>query len=148
MPAGQSASLPTLAQTVFFPGRGASRSSSRGEGASGLSFCGCAPSFSSLFFRFSMLVSQGVVQKEGSTVATPAVQGGVSRGGCAASPCSGEVPPRLRKGSGTEELGGADPSTVLLFRYPSSVFGTQLGIALFIGMFWDFRSPPAITSGK
>ena len=32
---------------------------------------------------------------------------------------------------------GADPRTAQSFRYPPSVHGTQLGIAVFIGMFWE-----------
>ena len=35
---------------------------------------------------------------------------------------------------------GADPKTVQSFRYPPSVHGTWLGIAVFIGMFWDFMA--------
>ena len=71
----------------------ASRSSSRGRGV-GLVFLFLAPSFSSLFFRFSVLVSRGFSWSRGCAVATPAIRG-VSRGGCAASPSSGKVPPDL-----------------------------------------------------
>ena len=44
---------------------------------------------------------------------------------------------------------GADPKTAHSFRYPPSVRGTQLGIpvlgiAVFIGMFWDFAVTSAI----
>ena len=67
-------------------------SSSLGRGV-GLVFLWCASSFSSLFFRFSVLVSRELSRSRGCAVA-PAR--GVSRGGCAASPCSGKVPPDSR----------------------------------------------------
>ena len=68
----------------------ASRSSSRGRGV-GLVFLFLAPSFSSLFFRFSVLVSRGFSWSRGCAVATPAIRG-VSR----APTC---------EGSGTEGSG-------------------------------------------
>ena len=49
-------------------------------GASGLSFFFLAPSFSSLFCRFSVLVSREVSRSRGCAVATPAIRG-VSRSG-------------------------------------------------------------------
>ena len=55
----------------------ASRSSSRGRGV-GLVFLLCAPSFSSLFFRFSVLVSRVLSRSRRCAVATPAIRG-VSR---------------------------------------------------------------------
>ena len=72
----------------------ASRSSSRGRGV-GPVFRLFAPSSSSLFFRFSVLVSRVLSWSRRCALATSAIRG-VSRGGCAASPCSGEVPPDLR----------------------------------------------------
>ena len=98
LPEGQSASRPERLVTQpcpdCFSRPRASRSSSRGRGV-GLVFLWCAPSFSSLFFRFSVLVSRELSRSKGCAVATPAIRG-VSRGGCAASPCSGKVPPDLR----------------------------------------------------
>ena len=94
-PEGQSASRPvrplTQPSPVCFYRPRASRSSSRGRGV-GLVFLLCAPSFSSLFFRFSVLVSRVLSWSRRCAVATSAIRG-VSRGGCVASPCSGEVPP-------------------------------------------------------
>ena len=69
----------------------ASRSSSRGR-CVGLVFLSCAPSFSSLFFRFSVLISRELSGSRGCAVATSAIRG-VCRGGCVASPYSGTVPP-------------------------------------------------------
>ena len=50
---------------------------------------------SSLFCRFSVLVSLELSGSRGCAAATSAIRG-VSRGGCAASPCSGKVPPDSR----------------------------------------------------
>ena len=72
----------------------ASRSSSRGRGVGPVCLC-VAPSLSSLFFRFSVLVFRVLSWSRRCAVATSAIRG-VSRGGCAASPCSGKVPPDLR----------------------------------------------------
>ena len=80
-PESQQASAPrnpTSPLSVFLRPR-ASRSSSRGRGV-GPVFLWCAPSFSSLFFRFSVLVSRGFSWSRGCAVATPAIRG-VSRGG-------------------------------------------------------------------
>ena len=94
-PEGQRASRPvrlvTQPSPVCFLRPRASRSSSRGRGV-GPVFRLFAPSFSSLFFRFSVLVSLGFSWSRGCAVATPAIRG-VSRSGCAASPSSGKVPP-------------------------------------------------------
>ena len=57
----------------------ASRSSSRGRGV-GPIFRLCAPSFSSLFCRFSVLVSRKLSRSRRCAVATPAIRG-VSRSG-------------------------------------------------------------------
>ena len=95
---GQSASRPERLVTHpcpdCFSRPRSSRSSSCGRGV-GLVFQWCAPSFSSLFFRFSVLVPRELSRSWGCAVATPAVRG-VSQGGCAAFPCSGEFPPDSR----------------------------------------------------
>ena len=72
----------------------ASRSSSLGRGV-GLVFLWSALSSSSLFCRFSVLVSRELSRSRECAVATSAIRG-VSRGRCAASPCGGKVPPDSR----------------------------------------------------
>ena len=83
LPKGQSASRPerflTQPSPDCFSRPRASRSSSRGRGV-GLVFLWCAPSSSSLFFRFSVLVSREFSRSRGCAVATSAIRG-VSRGG-------------------------------------------------------------------
>ena len=80
-PEGQSATRPECLITHPCPGcfsrLWASRSSSRGRGV-GLVFLLCAPSFSSLFFRFSVLFSRVLSRSRRCAVATPAIRG-VSR---------------------------------------------------------------------
>ena len=56
-------------------------------------------------------------------------------------------PPRLERAVAPRTQ-GADPSTAQSFRNPPSVHGTQLGIAVFVGLFWDFGSLPAVTSAS
>ena len=98
LPEGQSASRPERLVTQPCPDclsrPRASRSSSRGRGV-GLVFLWCAPSFSSLFSRFSVLGSWELSRSRRCAVATSAIRG-VSQGGCAASPGSGKVPPDSR----------------------------------------------------
>ena len=67
-----------------------------------LSCLWCAPSFSSLFFRFSVLVSRALSCSRRCAVATSAIRG-VRRGGCPASPCSGKVPPDFERGQWHQE---------------------------------------------
>ena len=59
-------------------------------------------------------------------MATSAIRG-VSRGGCVASPCSGEVPPDFERAVAPRAQ-GADPRTAHPFRYPLSTYavGTLL----------------------
>ena len=91
-PKGQSASrlerLSTQPSADRPPRPRASRSSYRGRGI-GLFFV------VSLFFRFSVLVSRELSRSRRCAVATSTIRG-VSRGGCAASPRSGKVPPDWR----------------------------------------------------
>ena len=122
----------------------ASRSSSRGRGV-GPVFRLFAPSFSSLFFRFSVLVSRVLSWSRRCSVAISAIRG-VSRDGCAASPCSGKVPPDSR-GQWYQEH-RAPTQEPRIFQVSPSVFGTQLGIAVFVGLFWDFGSLPPVTSAS
>ena len=126
----------------------ASRSSSRGRGV-GPVFRLFAPSFSSLFFRFSVLVSQVLSWSRRCAVATSAIRG-VSRDGCAASPCSGKVPPDSR-GQWYQEH-RAPTQEPRIFQVSPSVFGTQLGIAVLIYL-WGvlglrFLTLPAVTSAS
>ena len=79
VPAGQSASYNPTFFCLFSQAAGASRSSSRGRGV-GLVFLWGALSFSSLFCRFSVLVSLEFSRSRGCAVATSAIRG-VSRGG-------------------------------------------------------------------
>ena len=51
--------------------------------------------------------------------------------------------PPTREGSGTKGS-GRRPKNRAFFQVSPSVFGTQLGIAVFIGMFWDFAVTSAI----
>ena len=69
-----------------------------------------------------------------------------SRGGCAASPCSG-------KGSGTKST-GRRPKNRASFRYPPTVRGALMAIAVLI-YWWDtyvqglrFLALPAVTSAS
>ena len=82
-PEGQSASRPERLITQpcpdCFSRPRASRSSSLGRGV-GLVFLLCAPSFSSLFCRFSVLVSRELSRSRRCAVATSAIRG-VSRSG-------------------------------------------------------------------
>ena len=79
---------------------------------------------------FSRAGFQGVVWKQGLRSGhTPAIRG-VSRGGCAASPCSGKVPPRLKRAV-APRAHGADPSTAHLFRYPFSTHAVGTFLAVF-----------------
>ena len=150
LPEGQSASRPECLATQPFPDcfyrPQASRSSSRGRGV-GLVFLWCAPSFSSLFCRFSVLVSRELSRSRKCAVATSAIRG-VSRGGCAASPCSGKVHPDSRGQSGTKSSGRRPKN----LQVSPSVCGTQLGIVVLI-YWWDvlglrFLAPPAVTSAS
>ena len=154
-PKGQSASRPERLVTqpcpACFSRPRASRSSSLGSGV-GRVFLWCAPSFSSLFFRFSVLVSWDLSRSRECAVATPAIRGvrGVSRGGCAASPCSGKVPPDFERAVAPRAQ-GADPRTEHLFRYPFSTFavGTRLIMAVFTDVLGlRFLTHPAVTSAS
>ena len=126
MPAGQSASLPSLSLTVF-PGRGRHVPALPGA-ASGLSFCGELPP--------SLL----------SSVVFPCWFPGC----CAASPCSGKVPP-TREGSGTWST-GRRPKNRASFRYLPTVRGALVAIAALIcwcdvlGL--RFLSLPEVTSAR
>ena len=149
-PEGQSASLPNLAQTVF-PGRGRHVPAPAG-GASGLVFLLCAPSFSSLFFRFSVLVSRVLSRSKGCAVATPAIRG-VSRGGCATSPCSGKVHPDSRGQWHQEHRAPTQEPRIL--QVSPYVRGTLMAVAVFIYYWWDiyvlglrFLAQPAVTSAN
>ena len=113
---------------LFFPGRGRHVPAPAG-GASGLSFCGVLPPSLLSSVVFSVLVSRKLSRSRRCAVAIPAIRG-VSRSGRAASPCSGKVPPDFERAVAPRAQ-GADPRTAQLFRY-------QLGIAVLIGMFWDF----------
>ena len=93
-PKGQSGSRPERLLTQPCPDCFSRPRASCGRGV-GLVFLWCAPFFSSLFFRFSVLVSRELSGSRRCAVATPAIRG-VSRGGSAASPCSGKVPPDSR----------------------------------------------------
>ena len=98
LPESQSASRPERLVTQPCPDCSsrplASRPSFCGRGV-GLVFLWCALPFSSLFCRFSVLVSRELSRSRGCAVATSAIRG-VSLGVCAASPCSGKVPPDSR----------------------------------------------------
>ena len=104
--------------------------------ASGLSFCGVLPPSLSLLSFFSAGFSGVVLKTGGAAVATSAIRG-ESRGGCAASPCSGKVPPDSR-GQWHQEHRAPTREPCNSSGIPSPVFCTQLGIAVFIGLFWDF----------
>ena len=132
VPAGQSASQPNLALTVF-SGPRASRSSSLGRGV-GPVFRLCAPSFSSLFCRFSVLVSREFSGSRRCAVATSSIRG-VSRGGCAASPCSGKVPPDSR-GQWHQELRAPTQEPSIFSGIPYTLYSFTGGIS----MFWVFGS--------
>ena len=166
---GQSASRPECIVTHpspdCFSRPRASRSSSRGRGV-GLVFLWGAPSFSSLFFRFSVLVSRELSRSRGCAVATSAIRG-VSRCGCAASPCSGEVPPDSRGQWHPEHR--APTQEPRIFSGIPSVRTSLVRFWPYLPMFWflgslhfpavtsaipglnsdlDVRFPPAVTSAS
>ena len=98
------------------------------------------------FFRAGF---PGVFWKQVCAVATSAIRG-VSRSGCAASPCSSKVPPDSR-GQWHQELRAPTQEPRILQVSPS-VFGTQLGIAV-LGDLWDvlglrFLAPARRNFGK
>ena len=141
-PKGQSASRPERLVTQpcpdCFSRPRASRSSSRGRGV-GLVFLWFAPSFSSLFFRFSVLVSGELSRSRGCAVATSAIRG-VSRGGCVASPCSGKVPPTSR-GQWHQEHRAPTQEPSIFFRYPFSTYSLYAAYYWpYLAMFWVFGS--------
>ena len=142
-PKGQSASRPerlvTQPSPDYFSRPRASRSSSRGRGV-GLVFLWGALSFLSLlsFFRAGF---PGVVWKQGvrsGHFGHPGSWPGwlcrISLQRSGSSRLERAVAPRAQC---------ADPRTEHLFRYPPSVFGTLLGIAVFFlscWIFWVFGS--------
>ena len=144
LPEGQPERLETQPCPDCFSRSRASRSSSLGRGV-GLVFLSCAPSFSSLFFRFSVLVSWSCLEAGGGAVASPAIRG-VSRGGCVASPRSGKVLSQLERAVAPRAQ-GADPRTA----HPSGI-PLQYRCTFF---WWDiyvlglrFLAPPAVTSAS
>ena len=142
LPKGQSASKPERLVTHpcpdCFSRPRASLSSSLGRGV-GLVFLWCAPSFSSLFFRFSVLVSKEFSRNRSCAVATSAIRR-AGQGGCAASPSISKVPPDS-SGQWQHEHRAPTQEPCNSSGIPS-VFGTLLVLPyLFIGgMFWVFGS--------
>ena len=149
-PKGQSASRPERLLTQpcpdCFSRPPASRSSSLGRGV-GLVFLWCAPSFSSLFFRFSVLVSRELSRSRGCVVATPAIRG-VSRGGCAAWLLVAVRFPPTREGSGTKSSGRRPKYRASFQVSLQYVRRWYVFLGPYLQMFWVFGSLhlPAVTS--
>ena len=135
--------LATLPCPVCFSGPRASRSSSLGRGV-GPVFLLSVLSFSSLFCRFSVLVSWVFSRSRRYAVATLAIRG-VSRGCCVASPCSGKVPRHKRAVALRAQ--GADPRTA----HPSGIHCHSFVHIWYCRIYWivlGLRFLPAVTSAS